>query len=60
MLGVGGAAAVTDQRNLVAGAGRCDHRGRDLARIGKQRRIAVRKFKCGERLLQMGADRIVG
>ena len=51
MLGIGGAAAVADQENLVAGTERVDDDISDGARGRQQRPIAVRALKGGERLL---------
>ena len=58
MLGVGGAAAIADDQELVAGAQRRDDDGCDLARGGEQCRILRRSREAGERLLKMRGDRI--
>src|SRR5260370_24118200 len=59
MLGVGGAAAIADDQELVACSQRRDHRRRDSARGGEQRRIVVRTLEGGERKFQMSSDRIL-
>ena len=50
MLGVGGAAAIADDQELVGRAQRRDDDSRDLARGGEHRRILRRALKGGERL----------
>jgi hypothetical protein len=60
VLGVGGAAAIADDQELVAGAKCGDDDGRDRARGGEQRRILRRAREAGERLLEMRGDRISG
>ena len=57
MLGVAGAAAIADDQKLVAGAQRRNDRGRNGARGGQQRRIAIGALERGERCFRWAAIR---
>ena len=60
MLGVGGAAAIADDQQLVASAKRADDDFGDFPSRREQARILRRALKRCARKLQMGSDRVFG
>ena len=56
VLGVGGAAAIADDQQLVAGTQRRDDRRRDFTRDIEQRCVARRALQCCERYFEMSCD----
>jgi hypothetical protein len=58
MLGIGGAAAVAHNQQLVAGAQRGDDRSGGVARNVEQSCVARSALKGAERSFQMDGDRI--